>query len=166
MSESQYSEYFKPELDAMDVQATDNDKLYKEVHKALEKNLERIDGKAMFGSSSPYKDIAQLGDTLNDIRGNQVTIIKEKANIKKNIIDLDIRKENSKSQSTDANVNQVLMRDILSNLRQQVPNLNKPTHQEMVDNRGKETLKNLDPDKLGINANDLQMIDRFKGRTK
>ena len=40
-------------------------------------------------------NIAEVGKVLNDIR-NQVQIIKEKANIE-NVIDLDIRKENSKA---------------------------------------------------------------------
>ena len=162
--ESRYSEYFQPEIDAMDKQASENDKLYNEVHKAIEKNLGRLDGKMMMGASSPYRDIAMLGDTLNDIRANQVSIIKEKANIKKTIIDLDIRKENSKSQSNDAETNQLLMRDILTRIQKEIPNITKPTNTEMSDNRGIEQLKNLDPKKLGLNSNDFSMIEKFKGK--
>ena len=162
--ESRFSEYFQDELNSMDKQAAENDKLYNEVHKAMDKNLGRLDGKMMMGSSSPYRDIAMLGDTLNDIRANQVAIIKEKANIKKTIIDLDIRKENSKSQSNDAETNQMLMRDILIRIQKEVPDITKPTNTEMSDKRGLEQLKGLDPKTLGLNSNDFTMIEKFKGK--
>ena len=161
MIESKYYQEFEPEMAALDKQSQENEKLYDEVHKAMEKCVERLDGKQMFGTTSPTKDIAQLGEVLNDIRSNQVQTIKEKANIKKTIFDLDIRKENSRAQSQDANTNQMLMRDILSKIQKEAPTLSKPTAAEMADNSGRDGLKNLDPRELGVNENDMKMISRF-----
>jgi len=160
---SRYEEYFAPELQLLDAQYNENEKLYNEVHKAMEKSVGRLDAKQMFGGSmsSPTKDIAQLGEVLNDIRSNQVQVAKERANIKKTIIDLDIRKENSKSQSEDANTNQLLMRNILTSIQKEAPNFTKSS-QINGDIRGAEALKSIDPDAIGINANDLKMIDRFR----
>ena len=166
LEDSRYVEYFQPELNAMDEQSKKNNELYDEVHKAMEKNIERLDGKAMFGSSSPHKDIAAIGEVLNSIRSNQVSIIKEKANIKKTIIDLDIRKENAKSQTSNAEVNQTLMQDLLNEFNRKLPNANRPSTTELKDNRGREKLGEIDPDTLCLNENDFKMIDRFVGKGK
>lgn len=162
MIDSKYYNEFQPELEALDKQTTENDKLYGEVHKAMESCLGRLEGKQMFGSSSPTKDIAQLGEVLNGVRKSQIDIIKEKGNIKKTIFDLDIRKDNSKSQSQDANTNQMLMRDILTRIQKEAPNVTKPTADELSNTTGRDALKHLNPDELGINENDYKMINVFK----
>jgi hypothetical protein len=161
----QYEEYFKPELDSLNQQSQENDKLYKEVHSSMSKNLDRLNSKQMYGTSSPHRDIAEVGKVLNDIRGNQVQIIKEKANIKKTIIDLDIRKENSKASVKDSNTNEALMQDILREIRHGIPNISKPTHSEVSSTKGKDELAKIDPKSLGLNENDLSMIKKFKNNS-
>lgn len=159
---SNYQEKFDPILTALDEQATLNSELYDEVHKSLEKDLKRLDGDRMIGSSSPSKSIAETGKVLSEIRGNQVNIIKEKSNVIKTIADLEIRERNSNSQATDAGTNQFLMQNILNEISKKVGDISKPTISEIQDNRGKEALDKLDPKTLGLNDNDFAMIDKFK----
>ena len=45
-----------------------------------------------------------------------------------------------------------------------LPNANKPSATELKDNRGRDKLGEIDPDSLGLNENDLKMIDRFVGK--
>ena len=54
------------------------------------------------------------------------------------------------------------MRDFLSEIQRQKPDYNKPQVHEITNQKGIENLQTLDPAKLGINENDLKMIDRFK----
>ena len=100
---SDIEEYFSEEIELFNDQFNENEKLYEEVHRGMEKNLERLDGKAMFGSSSPYRDIAELGKVLNDVRSNQVSIIKERANVKKTVKDLEFKRENMKKDEKNDN---------------------------------------------------------------
>lgn len=157
-----YEAYFGPELELLENQFQENEKLYNEVHKGMEMNLERMDQKSMFGGSSPYRDVAELGKVLNDIRSNQVQVIKERTNVKKTIKDLELRKENSQKGDKNNMDAQGLMRDFLSEIQRQKPDYNKPQAHEITNQKGIENLQTLDPAKLGINENDLKMIDRFK----
>lgn len=161
-----YEAYFNPELELLNNQFEENEKLYKEVHKGMEANLERMEQKSMFGSSSPYRDVAELGKVLNDIRSNQVQVIKERTNVKKTIKDLEMRRENSVKGDKNNIDAQGLMRDFLTEIQRQKPDYNKPQVHEITNTTGIEQLSNLDPAKLGINENDLKMIDRFKGNIK
>lgn len=160
--ESKYKEQFDPIISELDEQAKLNTELYNEVHKSLEKDLRRLDGERMIGSTSPSKSIAETGKVLSEIRGNQVNIIKEKSNVIKTIADLDIRERNSKSQATDAGTNQFLMQNLLNEISKKVGDISKPSVSEIRDNRGKDALDKLDPDALGLNDNDFAMIDKFK----
>ena len=159
---SNYEEKFEPIINALDEQANLNNELYNEVHKSLEKDLNRLNGERMIGSSSPSKSIAETGKVLSEIRGNQVNIIKEKANIIKTVADLEIRERNSNNQATDTETNQFLMHNILNEISKKIGNVSKPSISEIQDNRGKEELDKLNPDVLGLNDNDFAMIDRFK----
>ena len=159
---SNYEEKFEPIINALNEQANLNNELYNEVHKSLEKDLNRLNGERMIGSSSPSKSIAETGKVLSEIRGNQVNIIKEKANIIKTVADLEIRERNSNNQATDTETNQFLMHNILNEISKKIGNVSKPSISEIQDNRGKEELDKLNPDVLGLNDNDFAMIDRFK----
>ena len=159
---SNYEEKFKPILSELDEQATLNNELYNEVHKSLEKDLNRLNGERMIGSTSPSKSIAETGKVLSEIRGNQVNIIKEKANVIKTVADLEIRERNSNTQATDAGNNQLLIHNVLNEISKKVGDISKPTISEIQDNRGRDKLDNLNPETLGLNDNDYAMIDRFK----
>ena len=162
MATNEYQEYFQPELDLLDDQYNKNEQLYDEVHGSLERNLERMDGKTMFGTTSPHRDIAELGKVLNDIRGNQVSTIKERSSIKKTIKELELKRDNMKQNSDNAQANEIMMKQMLSTIMTKNPEVTKATVSEKVNNKGKEELANIDPNTLGLNNNDLAMIDRFK----
>lgn len=159
---STYEEYFQPEINMLDDQYNKNEKLYDEVHSSLEINLDKMNGKSMFGASSPHRDVAELGKVLNDIRGNQVSTIKEKAGIKKTIKELELKassiKQNDKSNMDAQNI----LKDLVSSIQSKNSNLITPTSNEKSNTKGLDKLKNLNPDQLGINSNDLKMIDQFK----
>ena len=157
-----YEEYFQPELDALDNQYNKNEELYTEVHKSLERKLDTIDGKAMFGAGSPHKDVAELGKVLNDIRGNQVATIKERTNVKKTIKDFELRERNINTTVSESDALQEVMKDVITSLQYNNPQVSVPTNKEKANNSGIEHLKNLDPATLGLNENDMKMIDRFK----
>ena len=160
--ESKYRNQFAPIISELNEQANLNTELYNEVHKSLEKDLNRLNGDRMIGSSSPSKSIAETGKVLSEIRGTQVNIIKEKANIIKTVADLDIRERNSKSQATDAGTSQILMQNLLNEISKKAGDITKPTMSEIQDKRGMESLDKLDPKALGLNENDFAMIDKFK----
>ena len=161
-NETDYQAYFQPEINQLDQQYDKNEKLYDEVHGCLEQNIERRGGKTMFGSGSPHRDIADLGKVLNEIRGNQVATIKEKSNIKKTIKEFEFKRENMK-QGEKNNVDaQNLMKELVSSIQSKNSDLVKIQSHEASNLSGIEELKNLDPVKLGINENDLKMIDQFK----
>lgn len=159
---SDMEEYFGDEIDLLNEQFNENEKLYEEVHRGMEKNIERLDNKAMFGSSSPYRDIAELGKVLNDVRSNQVQIIKERTNVKKTIKDLELRRENMKKDEKNSANAEVLMKDLITEITRQRPEITKPTISEKNNNKGIEKLNNLNPDQLGLNENDFRMIEKFK----
>ena len=162
MAVKSYEEQFAPIITELDEPAKLNTELYNEVHKSLEKDLNRLNGERMIGSTSPSKSIAETGKVLSEIRGTQVNIIKEKSNVIKTIADLQIRERNSKSQETDAGTNQFLMQNLLNEISRKVGDVSKPSISEIRDNRGKEALDKLDPEVLGMNDNDFAMIDKFK----
>ena len=162
MAVKSYEEQFAPIITELAEQAKLNTELYNEVHKSLEKDLNRLNGERMIGSTSPSKSIAETGKVLSEIRGTQVNIIKEKSNVIKTIADLQIRERNSKSQETDAGTNQFLMQNLLNEISRKVGDVSKPSMSEIRDNRGKEALDKLDPKALGMNDNDFAMIDKFK----
>jgi hypothetical protein len=162
---SDIEEYFGEEIDLLNDQFNENEKLYEEVHKGMDRNLERLDNKAMFGSSSPYRDIAELGKVLNDVRSNQVQIIKERTNEKKTVKDLELRRENMKKDEKNSTNAELLMKDLISELTRQKPEITKSTVAERNNNKGMEKLNNLNPDELGLNENDFRMIEKFKTTT-
>ena len=162
MAVKSYEEQFAPIITELDEQAKLNTELYNEVHKSLEKDLNRLNGERMIGSTSPSKSIAETGKVLSEIRGTQVNIIKEKSNVIKTIADLQIRERNSKSQETDAGTNQFLMQNLLNEISRKIGDVSKPSISEIRDTRGKEALDKLDPEALGMNDNDFAMIDKFK----
>ena len=162
MSETNYEKYFEPELTQLDTQYNKNEELYQEVHKSLEKNLDRMEGKAIFGTTSPHRDVAELGKVLNDIRGNQVSTIREKSNIKKNIKDLELRRENMKQGNKDNQDAQLLMKELISNIQAKNPEISRATEKEKTNLAGREFLDKLNPNDIGVNENDLKMIRKFK----
>lgn len=159
---SDMEEYFGEEIELLNDQFNENEKLYEEVHKGMEKNIERLDSKAMFGSSSPYRDIAELGKVLNDVRSNQVQIIKERTNVKKTVKDLELRRENMKKDEKNSTNAELLMKDLISEITRQRPEIEKSTVAERTNNKGLEKLKDLNPEKLGLNSNDFKMIETFR----
>lgn len=167
MANSEYEEYFKPELEALDDQYTKNESLYNDVYKGMEKNLGRLDARTMLGGgSSPYRDISELGKVLNDIRGNQVSTIKEKTTIKKTIKELELRRENM-TKTDNNNVDaQSLMKELITSIQSKTPEFSNVTVKEKTDYKGLDKLNNLDPEEIGINENDLRMIDKFNNTGK
>lgn len=159
---SDIEEYFGEEIELLNEQFDENKKLYEEVHKGMDKNLKRLEGNSMFGSSSPYRDIAELGKVLNDVRSNQVQIIKERTNVKKTIKDLEFKRENIKKDEKNNATAELLMKDLISEITRQKPEIIKPTVSEKNNNKGIEKLDKLDPEYLGLNENDFKMIDKFK----
>jgi hypothetical protein len=161
-NETNYQEYFQPEIDALEKQFNKNEELYNEVHGCLEINIDKINsGKQMFGASTPHRDIADLGKVLNEIRSNQVATIKEKSNIKKTIKEFEFKRDNMK-QGEKNNVDaQILMKELVSSIQSKNTDIIKPSSNNM---NGAEKLQNLDPVELGINENDFKMIDQFKKR--
>jgi prolyl-tRNA synthetase len=162
-TETNYQEYFQPEIDALENQFNKNEKLYNEVHSCLEINIDKINsGKQMFGASTPHRDIADLGKVLNEIRSNQVATIKEKSNIKKTIKEFEFKRDNMK-QGEKNNVDaQTLMKELVSSIQTKNMDILKPNPTNSMS--GADKLKNLDPAQLGINENDFKMIDQFKKR--
>jgi hypothetical protein len=159
---SDIEEYFGEEIDLLNNQFNENEKLYEEVHRGMDKNLERLDNKAMFGSSSPYRDIAELGKVLNDVRSNQVQIIKERTNVKKTVKDLEFKRESLKKDEKNNSNAEMLMKDLISEITRQKPDITTASVAEKNNKKGIEQLDKLDPEKLGLNENDFKMIDTFK----
>jgi hypothetical protein len=67
-----------------------------------------------------------------------------------------------KQNSDNAQANEIMMKQMLSTIMTKNPEVTKATVDEKVNNRGREELANIDPNTLGLNNNDLAMIDRFK----
>lgn len=158
-----YQEYFAPEMEMLDNQYQKNEELYNEVHRSLDKNLAKMEDKGMFGSSSPHRDVAELGKVLNDIRGNQVSTIKERINIKKISKDLEIKERSQKTADAGNENMQVMLKDLIANVQANNAELVRPNYQERTNTTGREELEKLKPEDLGINENDFAMINRFKG---
>lgn len=160
IGELKYQEIFENEINELDKQAKDVDKLYDETHQALQANLDRMTNKAMFGTTSPYRDISELSKSLTGIKQTRVSISHERINLKKTIVELGLKDKQTNSDATNANTNELLMRDILAQIGKK-QEINKPLPGE-INNKGIEKLNDLDPKQLGVNTNDLKMIERFK----
>lgn len=161
IGELKYQEIFTDELNELDQQAIEIDKLYDETHKALEKNINRMTDKSMFGTTSPYRDISELSKSLTGIKQTRVSISHEKINLKKTIVELGLKDKQSNTDATNANTNEVLMRDILTQISKK-QELNKPFPGENNLNGIDKLNERMDPKKLGLNSNDEKMIERFK----
>lgn len=157
-----YGEYFDPELQELNIQSSKNDILYDEVHKSMEKCLDKLEAKTMYGAGGmPHKDVASLGTVLNDIRSNQVQIIKEKSGIKKTIAELTLKRNSQKTDEKNASTSESLMREVLMEINRKNPQMTKATQSELSNKNGIDKLNDLDPKQLGINENDLKMINKF-----
>ena len=161
--EENYKELFDPELNELNTQAVKTDELYNETHQALEKNINRMNDKSMFGTSSPYRDISELSKSLTSIRQTSISIIREKISLKQIIQNLILKSAQIKSDSKTANVNESLMRNILTEINRKTEL--RPTHNELTNNNGIEHLDKYKIDELGLNDNDLKMIEKFRGST-
>ena len=137
-----YQEYFKPELDALDNQYNKNEELYGEVHKSLERKLDSLDNKAMFGAGSPHRDVAELGKVLNDIRGNQVATIKERTNVKKTIKDFELRERNLTTNTSETEALQEVMKSVITSLQYNNPQSQVPSYSEKRNMDGIEQKSN------------------------
>lgn len=164
LKELKYEEIFADEITDLDNQAKEVDSLYQETHQALERNINRMTDKSMFGTTSPYRDISELSKSLTSIKQTRVSISHEKINLKKTIVELGLKDKQSNTDATNANTNELLMRDILTQIGKKTE-ITKPSPEE-INNKGIEKLDNLDPQKIGINDNDLKMIARFKEQVK
>lgn len=165
IGELKYQEIFTDELQELDQQAQEIDNLYNETHKALEKNINRMADKSMFGTTSPYRDISELSKSLTGIKQTRVSISHEKINLKKTIVELGLKDKQSNTDATNANTNEVLMRDILAQISRK-QELNKPFPGES-NLKGIDKLnERMDPKKLGLNSNDEKMIERFNQNIK
>lgn len=158
-----YSSYFKPELDALDNEGKEIDKLYNETHQALEKQINRMNSPTMIGSTSPYRDISELSKTLGGIRQTKVSVTHEKIALKKTVAELELKNKQTQTNAQNGNTNELLMRDILNQISHKT-DISKPNKTELSDNEGLDKLGQIDPKKLGINENDLKMIEKFKGK--
>lgn len=165
IGELKYQEIFDDELNDLDNQAKEVDNLYNETHKALEVNIDRMSGKSMFGTTSPYRDISELSKSLTSIKQTRVSISHEKINLKKTIVELGLKDKQSNTDATNANTNEVLMRDILAQIGRK-QEINKPFPGESNNNGIDKLQERMDPKKLGLNANDERMIERFKENIK
>lgn len=164
IGELKYQEIFQDELNELNNQAAEIDNLYDETHKALEKNINRMTDKSMFGTTSPYRDISELSKSLTSIKQTRVSISHEKINLKKTIVELGLKDKQSNTDSQNANTSELLMRDILTQISRK-HEINKPAPEE-INNKGIDNLDSLDPKQLGLNDNDERMIERFKNNIK
>lgn len=164
IGELKYQEIFQDELNELNNQAAEVDNLYDETHKALEKNINRMTDKSMFGTTSPYRDISELSKSLTSIKQTRVSISHEKINLKKTIVELGLKDKQSNTDSQNANTSELLMRDILTQISRK-HEINKPAPEE-INNKGIDNLDSLDPKQLGLNDNDERMIERFKNNIK
>lgn len=164
IGELKYQEIFEDELNELNSQAKEVDDLYDETHKALEKNINRMTDKSMFGTTSPYRDISELSKSLTSIKQTRVSISHEKINLKKTIVELGLKDKQSNTDSQNANTSELLMRDILAQIGRK-HEINKPAPEE-INNKGIDHLDSLDPKQLGLNDNDEKMIERFKNNIK
>lgn len=164
IGELKYQEIFQDELNELNNQAAEVDSLYDETHKALEKNINRMTDKSMFGTTSPYRDISELSKSLTSIKQTRVSISHEKINLKKTIVELGLKDKQSNTDSQNANTSELLMRDILTQISRK-HEINKPSPDE-INNKGIDNLDSLDPKQLGLNDNDERMIERFKNNIK
>lgn len=164
IGELKYQEIFQDELNELNNQAAEVDSLYDETHKALEKNINRMTDKSMFGTTSPYRDISELSKSLTSIKQTRVSISHEKINLKKTIVELGLKDKQSNTDSQNANTSELLMRDILAQIGRK-HEINKPAPGE-INNKGIDNLDSLDPKQLGLNDNDERMIERFKNNIK
>jgi len=161
----EYSHIFDNELDQLDDQYNKTNELFEKVSLALDKNITRMNDKAMFGTTSPYRDISELSKSAASIRQTALSITHERVGIKKTIAELEIKAKQTKTDAQNAMTSETLMKDILSKI-QSVPELDKKIMKQQSDHntsRGMERLANLDPKDLGINENDIKSISRFKG---
>jgi hypothetical protein len=162
-NETNYQQYFQPEIDALENQYQKNEQLYNEVHGCLESNIDKLqNSKQMFGASTPHRDIADLGKVLNEIRGNQVATIKEKSNIKKTIKEFEFKRDNMKLGEKNNVDAQNLMKDLVSSIQARNPEIIKTTNSERSSTKGLDKLQELEPSQLGLNSNDFKMIEQFK----
>lgn len=157
----EYKKMFEEDIKEFDNQAKETDKLYNETHSALERNLNRMSDKQMFGSSSPYRDIAELSKTLTGIRQTRISIVKERAAVKKTMVELSLKAQSNNNDTKNANTNEMLMKDILAQFDKRVDNIKMNNSANM--NKGLDKLSNLDPESVGLNENDVKMIENFKG---
>lgn len=125
IGELKYQEIFEDELNELNNQAAEVDSLYDETHKALEKNINRMTDKSMFGTTSPYRDISELSKSLTSIKQTRVSISHEKINLKKTIVELGLKDKQSNTDSQNANTSELLMRDILAQISRK-HEINKP----------------------------------------
>lgn len=155
-----YSQMFSGELAQLDDQYNKTNSLYDRTDSALNKNLERMNAPIMHGGSSPYRDISDLSKSLGSIRQTALSITHEKISAKKTIAELQLKaKANEKNSGVDA-LNDTLLREMLIKMGNNPAIIRvKPSE---INNKGEEELKNLDPERLGINANDLESVRRFK----
>ncbi len=160
LTELKYQEIFNDEMTDLNNQAEEIDKLYDETHLALEKNINRMTDKSMFGTTSPYRDISELSKSLTSIKQTRVSISHEKIALKKTIVELGLKDKQSNTDSQNANTSELLMRDILAQIGRK-NDIHRPFPGES-NNKGADNLSNLDPRKLGLNDNDEKMIERFK----
>lgn len=158
--EENYKELFKGELSQLDDQYAKTNDLYDKTYKALDKNVQRMEEKTVFGGTSPYRDISELSKSLGSISQTTLAITREKINTKKTIAELELKAKRNVSDAKTADTNEFLMRDMLIKLGSK-NNLTRPDKSELS-TKGIENLNNMNPNELGINENDLKGIERFK----
>jgi hypothetical protein len=86
----------------------------------------------------------------------------ERTNVKKTIKDFELRERNFNTSTNETEALQEVMKNVITSLQYNNPQVSVPTNKEKANNDGIEKLKDLDPIALGLNENDMKMIDRFK----
>jgi hypothetical protein len=158
--DNKYADLFKDEMVDLQDQAKETDKLYDETHQAMEKNLDRMNSKTMFGSTSPYRDISELSKSLTGIRQTRVSITRERINLKKSQAELEIKNKQTDNDSKNATTNEFIMRDYMSKF------IGSSQQNGNQDNTGIDKLSKLTEKDVGLNENEINMISNFKGTKK
>lgn len=155
---NKYDELFINEENELNNQYDKTEELYNETHKALDKNILRMESKTMIGTTSPYRDISELSKTLTGIRQTSVNITKEKINLKKIKVELELKEKQTATNSQNAQTSETMLRDIVTSIGIKEAFMKNTK----TSNKGIENLKNLDIEDIGINENDLKMIEAYK----
>ena len=77
------------------------------------------------------------------------------------LAELTLKRNSQKTDEKNASTSESLMREVLMEINRKNPQMTKATQSELSNKNGIDKLNDLDPKQLGINENDLKMINKF-----